>query len=134
MLPAYDEYCRLIADLPERFKAIKSSTLVTYTIGPYIAEVKGNLVFERGYTLVVWELLDLSKGAIRSYSYELNCEGERIWWYDPAEHPEDSTLGSSFPHHKHVHPDIKKNRIPASDISFSEPNLPFLIKEVAELK
>jgi hypothetical protein len=29
-----------------------------------------------------------------------------------------------------VHPDIKHNRIPAPDISFDQPNLPFLIQEV----
>ena len=35
-----------------------------------------------------------------------------------------------FPHHKHVPPDIKHHRVPAPDLSFTRPNLPFLIKEI----
>ena len=34
------------------------------------------------------------------------------------------------PHHKHVPPDIKHHRIPAPDLSFTRPNLPFLIEEI----
>jgi hypothetical protein len=33
-------------------------------------------------------------------------------------------------HHKHVPPDVKHNRIPAPGLSFSHPNLPFLIEEI----
>ena len=94
MFPTFEEYCRLIASLPEQFSSIRSSTLVTYTIGPFVAEVEGQLIFESDYTLEVWELLDLSARAIRSYSYELNSAGERVWWYDPTEHPSDLTLRS----------------------------------------
>lgn len=133
MLPAFEEYCRLIASLPDRFSSIRSSTLTVYTIGPFTAEVEGQLTFVAGYVLDVWELLDLSKGVIRSYSYELTCAGGQVWWYDPTEHPGDVTLRSSFPHHKHVSPDIKRHRIPAPEISFTRPNLPVLIKEVERL-
>lgn len=34
------------------------------------------------------------------------------------------------PHHKHIPPDIKHNRIPAPGLSFSQPNLPFIIAEI----
>ncbi len=34
------------------------------------------------------------------------------------------------PHHKHVPPDIKRNRIPAPALSFTRPNLPLLIEEI----
>ena len=46
----------------------------------------------------------------------------------------DNPLKSlEFPHHKHVLPNIKHNRIPAPDMSFTQPNLPALIREVEEL-
>ena len=133
MFPTFEEYCRLIASLPDQFPSIESSTLIGYTIGPFVAEVEGQLIFESDYTLEVWELLDLSARAIRSYSYELNSAGERVWWYDPTEHPSDLTLRSSYPHHKHVHPDIKHHRISAPSLSFTQPNLPFLIQEIEQL-
>ena len=34
---------------------------------------------------------------------------------------------SHSPHHKHVPPDLKHNRLPAPDISFPHPNLPGLL-------
>lgn len=39
-------------------------------------------------------------------------------------------LASTFPHHKHIPPDIKHNRIPTSEMSFTRPNLPAVIAEV----
>ncbi len=133
MLPPFKEYCSLLAGLPEHYPVILSATLSAYTIGPFTAEVTGQLIFAAGYTLDVWELLDLSTGVIRSYSYELDQAEKRIWWYDPMEHPENPVLQSSFPQHKHIYPNIKQNRVPAPDISFTEPNLPFLIQEVEAL-
>ena len=133
MLPAFEAYSLLIAGLLDQFPSIQSSTLTVYTIGPFAAEVEGELIFEAGYVLVVWELLDLSSRTIRSYSYELDCAGERVWWYDPTEHPGDPTLASTYPHHKHVPPDIKHHRAPAPELSFTRPNLPFLIGEVERM-
>jgi len=133
MLPAFEEYCRLIAELPDQFPVIRYSTLIVFSIGPFTAEVEGQLAFESDYVLNVWELLDLSTGAIRNYSYELDRAGERVWWYDPTEHPGDPTLRDTYPHHKHISPDIKHHRIPAPEISFSRPNLLVLIKNIAQL-
>lgn len=115
------------------YETNRSSTLTAYTIGPFAAEMEGRLTFESGYVLDVWELLDLSTRTIRSYSYELNCADERIWWYDPQPHPHDLTLASIYPHHKHIPPDIKHHRIPAPEISFTSPNLPALVEEVERL-
>jgi predicted amidophosphoribosyltransferase len=42
-------------------------------------------------------------------------------------------LAATFPHHKHVSPDIKHHRIPAPDISFTRPNLPVLLQEIEAL-
>ena len=110
MLPEFNLYCELVAALPQRYLQIKSSTLRAFTIGPFAAEIEGQLTFADGFVLDVWELLDLSPRAIRRYSYALDQHGERVWWYDPQEHPNDPTLASTHPHHKHVHPDIKHNR------------------------
>ncbi len=133
MLPPFADYCALIADLPNRFPSIRSSTLTPYTIGPFAAEIQGRLVFDHGFVLDVWELLDLDRRLIQSYSYELDCSDERVWWYDPTEHPHDPTLRSSYPHHKHVAPDMKHHRVPAPEISFSHPNLPILIEQIESL-
>lgn len=70
---------------------------------------------------------------IQRYSYELTHTSGRVWWYDPTEHPGDPDLATTHPHHKHIPPDIKHHRVPAPDISFAAPNLPFLIQEVEQL-
>jgi len=41
-------------------------------------------------------------------------------------------LQSTFPHHKHIHPDIKHHRIPTTGIQLDKSNLPFLIQEILE--
>lgn len=60
MLPPFKEYCSLLGGLPEQYPVIQSSTLSAYTIGPFTAEVVGQVIFTDGYTLDIWELLDLS--------------------------------------------------------------------------
>ena len=67
---------------------------------------------------------------VRNYSYEIYFAGEQIAWYDPFEHPHIPELASTHPHHKHIQPDVKHHRVSAPGISFSEPNLPFLIEEI----
>jgi predicted nucleic acid-binding protein len=37
------------------------------------------------------------------------------------------------PHHKHIPPDIKNHRLPAPELSFTRPNLPFLIQEIEQV-
>ncbi len=133
MFPALDAYSHLIASLPDQFPLIESSTLTVYTIGPGVAEVQGQLRFPDGYVLDVWELLDLSAQSLHAYSYELDHAGERVWWYDPTEHPGDESLRGTFPHHKHTLPDLKHHRVPAPGISFTHPNLPFLLQEIQRL-
>jgi hypothetical protein len=58
---------------------------------------------------------------------------EKLNWYDDFPHPQDPTLATTFPHHKHVPPDIKHHRIPAPNIRFERPNLPVLIAEIEAL-
>ena len=59
-------------------------------------------------------------------------DNELKYFYDPQTHPENYKLAPTFPHHKHVPPNIKRNRQPAPDISFNKPNLPFLIQEIID--
>jgi len=55
---------------------------------------------------------------------------EKLYWYDSWPHPNDPTLAATFPHHKHIPPNIKHHRIPAPKLSFTRPNLPVLIAEI----
>jgi hypothetical protein len=66
-------------------------------------------------------------------NYEVWEGNSKRYWYDSQPHPNDPTLQSTHPHHKHVHPDIKHNRIPAPSMNFTQPNLPVLIQEIEEM-
>ena len=71
---------------------------------------------------------------IVSYGYEAYCGNERLYWYDDFPHPSDPTLAKTHPHHKHVPPNIKRNRIPAPNMKFERPNLDELLKEINEIR
>ena len=123
-------YGELIHSLPDRYSSIQRSTLVLATVGPTLAQLEGLVIFADDVVLDVWELVDFESQSIRNYSYEIYVAGEQIAWYDPFEHPHIPELASTHPHHKHIQPDVKHHRVPAPGISFSEPNLPFLIEEI----
>ena len=133
-IPNLQAYGELLYSLQECYSSIQHSTLVLITIGPTLAQVEGQVTFANGAVLDVWELLDLEAGRILNYSYEVYRSDEKVLWYDPFEHAHTPELASTFPHHKHVLPDIRHNRVPAPGISFEEPNLPFLIDEIARDK
>ncbi len=67
------------------------------------------------------------------YGYEVWHANKKLYWYDSQPHPNDPTLQSTHPHHKHIPPDIKQNRIPAPEMSFNQPNLSALIHEIEAL-
>jgi hypothetical protein len=46
---------------------------------------------------------------------------------------ENPSLAATDPHHKHILPDIKHHRVPAPDLPFTRPYLPFLIQEIEQL-
>jgi hypothetical protein len=129
-LPDFQTYGVLIYSLQERYPRILRSTLVLATIGATLAKLEGQVIFADDVVLDVWELIDFEAGHIHSYSYETYRAGEKLAWYDPFEHPHIPELASTYPHHKHVLPDIKHNHIPAPGISFEQPNLPTLIEEI----
>lgn len=133
MLPELSAYERFIYTLPGAFNSIRASTLVVVRHSAAFAELTGTLFFDNEITLDVWEDLDFVTGAIVGYSYSVNQRGSRLYWYDPQPHPNDTSLASTHPHHKHVPPDIKRHRVPAPGMSFTEPNLPYLIEEILTL-
>ena len=69
-------------------------------------------------------------GENEGYGYEVWKDNNLLYWYDSQPHPNVPELQINHPHHKHIPPDIKHNRVPAPNLSFSRPNLPFLIEEI----
>jgi len=130
MLPSLADYERLVYSLQDRFSSIRHSALVVIRHGPAFAEVTGTIEFDDDITLTIWEDLNFARNVIQGYSYAVDRGGERLYWYDPQPHPNDPALASTYPHHKHVPPNIKRNRVPAPGLSFHNPNLPSLIEEI----
>lgn len=128
-------YELFIYTLAERFPTIQHTTLTFVRRGGGLARVAGELHFAHTIRIVVRERLVYQRYpvVIDWYGYEVWQGDEKLYWYDPQPHPDEPTLQSTHPHHKHVPPDIKHNRIPAPGMSFTEPNLPKLIREVEEL-
>jgi len=131
-LKSLDEYSRFIAKVFDH-SIVKNSTITTWSVSKYTGIAEGEVFFVNGYRLRIREELDFDAGLITSYGYEVYQGDDKLYWYDDFPHPNDDNLVITFPHHKHIKPDIKHNRIPASNIRFSRPNLPELIKEINEL-
>ncbi|MCZ7574721.1 MAG: DUF6516 family protein [Ardenticatenaceae bacterium] len=126
------DYEGFIYSLSRQFPRLARSTLTLIRRGKYRGEVMGELLFLAGIRLTVYEYLTWEHEAvvIEGYSYEVWNGSEKVYWYDSQPHPNDPTLASTHPHHKHVPPDIKHHRIPAPELSFTRPNLSFLIEEI----
>lgn len=126
------EYEAFVYTLAQHYSAVQRATLVVVRRGATVAVVRGEVEFRQGIRLVVREKLSFAQavGEIESYGYEVWQNQELLYWYDPQPHPNIPELQTSHPHHKHVPPDIKHNRIPAPELSFTQPNLPFLIAEI----
>lgn len=129
------DYELFIYSLVERFPLVKRSTIIFVRRGISLARVAGELFFDHGIRMVVRErfLYHCSPAVIEWYGYEVWRNDEKLFWYDSQPHPNEPSLQSTYPHHKHVPPDIKHNRIPAPKMSFTEPNLIKLIEEVEEI-
>jgi hypothetical protein len=154
-LSSSEAYQSWIYALPSQFPLIKRLTLVYIPTGRLFGRVDGMLFFEQHVVLCVQEFLNFDLNVIEGYGYEVTrshrsttavdfpaaaeyCQAsyphkDKLYWYDSFPHPHIPELASTDPHHKHIHPNIKQNRIPAPDLSFTRPNLPFLIEEVQSL-
>jgi hypothetical protein len=133
-LRSADDYELFIYTLAERYSSIRSSTLIFERRGSTLARVAGEIILEQGFRIVVREriVFDRLPAYIEWYGYEIWHGEQKLYWYDSQPHPDDATLQSTHPHHKHVPPDIKHNRIPAPAMSFTRPNLPAVIREVEQ--
>ncbi|MBI5653470.1 MAG: hypothetical protein HZC40_23940 [Chloroflexi bacterium] len=123
-------YTQFVFELITNRASIDHHSLVVFTISPTVAIVRGEIVFRAGHTLRVFEQIDFLHHRIIKYSYEVEHNGERLWWYDMMPHPDVAELQSTHPHHKHLPPDIKHHRIPAPGLSFDKPNLNYLVIEI----
>lgn len=131
-LKSLSDYSRFVAELLSQLR-VERSTVSVWSASPYTGVAEGEVFFANNLRLRIREELDFDAGLITAYGYEVYRGTDRLYWYDDFPHPNDPTLASTFPHHKHVPPNIKRNRIPAPEISFTEPNLPVLIQEIEVL-
>lgn len=126
------DYELFIYTLSEQFPVIRRSTVRFVRRGATLARVIGALHFDKDVRLVVRERLVYHRlpAIVDEYGYEVWQGKDKLYWYDSQPHPDDAALQSTHPHHKHIPPDIKHHRIPAPNFSFTQPNLPVLIREI----
>jgi hypothetical protein len=130
-----EDYELFLYTLAEQFPLVRRSTITLVRRGASLARVAGEVYFDTDLRLVVRERIvyDRLPIVIDSYGYEVWRGEEKLYWYDSQPHPGEPLLQSTHPHHKHVPPDLKHNRVPAPALSFTQPNLPILIREIGEL-
>lgn len=133
MLDSIAAYSQAIYAFLDSSVTVRRHTVRIYSRGAQVGVLEGQIEFERELVLRVFERLDFARQRILAYSYEVWQGQQQLYWYDPQEHPANAALAGSFPHHKHVPPDIKHHRIPAPELSFTQPNIPALVEEVERL-
>ncbi len=131
-LSSLASYTKFLVDLLNR-PEVTRSTVTVWSVSPFTGIAEGEIFFSGGFRLRIREELDFDDELITSYGYEAYQEAEKLYWYDDFPHPNDPTLAPTHPHHKHVPPNIKRNRIPASGLSFTQPNLPQIVEEIEVL-
>lgn len=132
-LSSLDRYSQFVAEQLNQ-PEIMRSTVSVWSVSPYTGIAEGEVFFTNGIWLRLREELDFHDQLITSYGYEVYRDQEKLFWYDDFPHPQDPGLSATFPHHKHVEPNIRRNRVPAPGISFTEPNLPMIIHEIRGLE
>jgi hypothetical protein len=130
-----EDYELFIYALQDHYASVQLSTLTVVRYASNVAVVEGDLHFCESIRLHVLEVVrfDVTPPRVSRYGYEVWRGKEKLYWYDSQAHPDDPILAATHPHHKHVSPDIKHHRVPAPNLSFNEPNLPFLIQEAEQL-
>lgn len=131
-LGSLSNYSLFVAEQLDR-SSVKRSTVIAWPESPYTGIAEGEVFFRSGFRLRLRQELDFQARLITSYGYEVYKEEQRLYWYDDFPHPNDETLATTYPHHKHLPPDIKHNRIPAPEISFTRPNIPVLVREIESM-
>ena len=127
-----EDYELFLYTITDQFSSVRRSTVTLIRRGATTARVTGEIYFNSNVRLVVRERLVYNRlpVVIDSYGYEVWHGDKKLYWYDSQPHPSDPDLQSTNPHHKHIPPNIKNHRIPAPDMSFTQPNLPALILEI----
>jgi hypothetical protein len=130
-----EDYELYIYTIAERHPEIIRSTVTFVRVGATLARVDGEIEFKEGYRLTLRERIVYARlpAWIDWYGYEIWKKTEKLYWYDSQPHPDDLSLQSTEPHHKHIPPDIKHHRIPAPGMSFDNPNLPAIIMEIVKI-
>src|SRR5437763_385266 len=95
-------YSAFVYSIPERHAIVSNSTVTVVPMGATLAKVEGGLECRGGMHIDIWELVDFAAKRIRTYSYEVYRQAEKVCWYDAWEHPEIPELEPTFPHHKHL--------------------------------
>jgi hypothetical protein len=131
-LTSLAEYSQFVAELLNRPSVLRS-TVAAWSDSPYTGIAEEEVFFSNGVRLRIREELDFDTGLITAYGYEVYRGEDRLFWYDDFPHPNDPALAPTFPHHKHVPPDIRHHRIPAPAMSFTRPNLLVLLGEIEGL-
>ena len=130
-----EDYELFLYTLTKQFASVHRSTVVFIRRGATLARAMGELYFAQNICLVIRERILYYRlpAVIDWYGYEVWQEEKKLYWYDSQPHPSEPSLQSTHPHHKHIPPNIKNNRIPAPEMSFTQPNLPALIREIETL-
>ena len=121
-------YSQFLATVLDR-SHVTHYTITVWPVSAYTGIAEGEILFLGGFRLRIREEVDFDEQLITAYGYEAYQETKKLYWYDDFPHPNTPSLASTHPHHKHIHPNIKHNRIPAPGLSFTNSNLPQIIEE-----
>ena len=128
-LASLADYSRFVAELLNR-ATVTRSTVIVWSDSPFTGVAEGEVWFSHGIRLRMREEVDFDAALIAAYGYEVYRGGEKVCWYGEWEHPEIPALASTFPHHKHVPPNLRDNRVPAPGIRFDAANLDVVLQDV----
>ena len=131
-LASLSDYSLFVAEQLDR-PSVERSTVIVWPASPYTGISEGEVFFAGGFRLRLRQELDFDAHLITSYGYEVYKGEDRLYWYDDFPHADDVLLAGTHPHHKHLPPDIKHNRVPAPELSFMRPNLPVIVREIEAL-
>ncbi|NJN92969.1 MAG: hypothetical protein HC875_02210 [Anaerolineales bacterium] len=104
-LKSLNSYSGFVAESLDRAD-VKRVTVAVWSTSPYTGVAEGEVFFFQGFRLRMREELDFEAGLITAYGYEVYRGEEKLYWYDDFPHPNNPTLASTHPHHKHIPPGI----------------------------
>lgn len=130
MLGSHTEYVTFLSTLLDRFDSIERVDFNAFLTSATEGYSAGTIRFSDDTMLTFVEHVDFDAKELFKYGYVVYQSGEKLYYYDSQPHPHDPSLATTHPHHKHILPDLKHNRIPAPGLTFDRSNLEFLIREI----